>query len=284
MKPGMHKIRNQEYHAGPGLSSSDLKELLKSAAHYKTYKANPPEQTAEMLRGSLVHQMILEPELFDQEYAVGSFNIRRGKEYEKVVAENPGKIVISSEELCEATKCVEAFKEECSKNKELSELFEGVKELAFYWEDKESGALLKAKPDVITKTGKIVDLKTARDASFDAFQKQMVDLKYFVSAAHYLNGVREVIGMEIEGTSIIPHPPNTFHFVVIETKAPYAIAVYTLDEKAIEFGNALISHAIRNFSEAIATDEWRGYPKRVVEIGLPPWCYYKMNYVTAQGT
>jgi hypothetical protein len=84
MKPGIHKMSNEAYHSGLGLSSTGVKELVKSAAHYQAYLNAKREPTAEMIRGTVIHAMILEPESFDAQFAVGDFKIRRGKEYESL--------------------------------------------------------------------------------------------------------------------------------------------------------------------------------------------------------
>ncbi|MEB3212414.1 MAG: hypothetical protein VKL39_13730, partial [Leptolyngbyaceae bacterium] len=39
---GLIRVPNEAYHAGPGVSSTDLKKLLESPAHYKAHKKNPP--------------------------------------------------------------------------------------------------------------------------------------------------------------------------------------------------------------------------------------------------
>ena len=38
---GLFDISNEHYHAGPGASSSGLKEILRSPAHYEERRANP---------------------------------------------------------------------------------------------------------------------------------------------------------------------------------------------------------------------------------------------------
>ena len=39
------KISNAEYRAREGISSTELKKLMKSPAHYKHWKENPTEDT-----------------------------------------------------------------------------------------------------------------------------------------------------------------------------------------------------------------------------------------------
>ena len=276
MKPGIHDLKNSAYHCGEGLSSSGLKELIKSPAHFKHWIENPIEQTPQMALGSLVHAMILEPNKADEEFACGKFNVRRGKEFDACVAANPGKTILSEEQFNEANRIREAFLRERDLNPDLQALTEGMKEKSFFWEDKTTGVQCKVRPDCLTAHGVISDLKTTSDASFDAFQKQMVDLKYFVSGAFYLEGVGEAIAQGNLDIRI----PDRFSFVCLETKAPYAIKIYHLDSKAIEIGQTLVRLALSRFAESVATDEWPGYDRTPVTMDLPSWAYWKLNHLT----
>jgi hypothetical protein len=283
MKPGVHVIKNSAYHSGPGLSSSGVKELLKSALHFHTYKNTPNEPTPEMLRGTLVHTLILEPDKIHEDFVVGDFKIRRGKEYDNLVLNNPDKIVITREEFDEANLCAQSFWKQQADNSELNKLTTGGhRELSFYWEDKATGVLCKARPDLITDCGTtIVDIKTARDGSFDAFQKAIVDYKYFISAPYYLRGVNEVMSdpkLGPKGSVLWNVKPTRFVFVVIETKAPYAVSIYELDENALAFGSQLIDRALDSYAESVATDLWTGYSKSVIPISLPNWAMYRFNH------
>jgi hypothetical protein len=71
----MTVISNEEYHADPAISASQLKEICKSPFHYwKRYvdpDRSPSEPTAAMRLGSLVHCAVLEPNELLQRYAVG---------------------------------------------------------------------------------------------------------------------------------------------------------------------------------------------------------------------
>ncbi len=62
MKPGIYpNIENEAYHRGPGISSSELKTIIKSPMHYKYLSENPRPQTANMALGTAAHALILEP-------------------------------------------------------------------------------------------------------------------------------------------------------------------------------------------------------------------------------
>ena len=74
----LKKISNAEYHALDYVSKSHLDEVNKSAFHYWDRYINPdrviPEPTKQMLLGSAMHTMVLEPDIFENEYLVESAN------------------------------------------------------------------------------------------------------------------------------------------------------------------------------------------------------------------
>lgn len=280
MKPGIYdNLSNKEYHASEGISSSGIKHLIKSPAHYKASIATPTEPTPEMIKGSVIHTLILEPHKFEQEFAVGAFNYRRGKEYDKAINDNPGKIVISESDYDECLQIVGAFKKEVELNPLLKRLLEGDKEHSFYWNDFMTNVLCKCRPDNITPDGVIVDIKTSKDASKDYFQKALVDLGYFISAAFYLRGVnatRREASKTCDKEFKVAHQ---FCFIVIETKAPFSVALYYLDRDSIKVAEMLIDKALEALAKCQETGNYEGYSRALEEIGLPKWAYYKFDLV-----
>jgi hypothetical protein len=194
------------------------------------------------------------------------------------VENNPGKIILSKEEMEQAYRIKASFDNQIKAEPFLGRLLDGVKELSFVWEDPKTKILCKVRPDVLTKHGAIVDIKTTRNAAFDFFQKQLVDLGYFISAAYYLRGVTETIN-QIGPSPLVPVLPKAFVFIVIETEAPYAVAYYHLAPKALEMGDIFVERALDTYAEAVSTEKWEGYPKRLIEMDLPNWALYKFNYV-----
>lgn len=72
LPPGVYspeELSNEQYHAHPAISKSDLDKISRSPQHYKHKKENPEPETPSMLRGRAVHAAILEPDLFAKEYA-----------------------------------------------------------------------------------------------------------------------------------------------------------------------------------------------------------------------
>ena len=61
----------REYHNHSAYSNSDLKTILQSSLwHLKYKKENPSAPGKDLVLGSLLHTMILEPEKIDEEYAI----------------------------------------------------------------------------------------------------------------------------------------------------------------------------------------------------------------------
>ena len=64
------RISNKEYREREGVSSSDLKKLIKSPAHFRYWKDNPQEDTPALLFGRAAHKYVLETYDFYNEFAV----------------------------------------------------------------------------------------------------------------------------------------------------------------------------------------------------------------------
>lgn len=278
MKPGIYEnVSLADYHAAPGLSSSVLKELLKSGAHYKASLKEEREQSTEMRLGTLVHCMLLEPEKVNLQVHVGEYNVRRGKDWEIAKQDGEGKLICNREEYDRAQEIAEAFRVQATShpyfNGEKFKLLEGLKENSFFASCPKSGLLLKARPDNITANGVIVDFKTTSDASVDEFQRSIVKYGYYLSAAHYLNVVTEALKQFPHRS--IPVAPRAFVMIALETKAPYGFQVYFFSADALNAGRMHADKAMQTFKQCSETGIWEAYKKEMVEIGLPNWFYYK---------
>ena len=73
-------ISSKDYHVYPAISSTQCKHLLKSAWEFDYKRKHPKAPSAAMQFGSLVHQLVLEPEQFEQNYFVAEKPKRNTKE------------------------------------------------------------------------------------------------------------------------------------------------------------------------------------------------------------
>jgi hypothetical protein len=60
----------EAYHAHPAVGHTGLVKVSRSPAHFKEYRDNPPEPTPAKAFGHAIHAAILEPAVFQSQYAV----------------------------------------------------------------------------------------------------------------------------------------------------------------------------------------------------------------------
>lgn len=249
-----------DYHAIDALSASGAKHLLRSPAHYLAQKEKPMEPTAAMRLGTAVHTMILEPEKADIEIARAPKVDKRtkvGKEtLELFERENAGKLILDADVYDKAAAIADAV----AKHPVARELLkDGQAETSMLWEAHD-GIPCKARFDYYKGDG-IIDIKTTQDASPDAFARSIAGFKYHMQAAHYLQGYREVTGWDADH----------FTFIAVETEAPYAIGIYTLDEASLMSGRILMEKAALAYRTAQEPASWQGYSPNPMTISVPSW-------------
>ena len=200
-KTGIYRdISSTEYHAGSGLGSSHLRELLKSPLHHKTSINSPSKETPAMKLGTATHCAILEPERFEIEYVEAPCVDRRTKDGKALWSEleQSGKIILSSDEYTKVTDMANAIRGHDLASKLITG---GASEQSVYWEQKVSSLdvpeiFCKSRPDYVKPMQKgyvIVDIKTTQDAHISEFQrKAYYKYCYHLQAAHYIRGFENV--------------------------------------------------------------------------------------------
>lgn len=262
--PGIYDIDNETYHEGNGISKTGIKEFMKSPMHYWERYINPERKkqnkTQQMTFGSAFHIKVLEPHLFDSEVAIIPSGIDRrtkaGKsEWDQFQSESENKIVISESDH----EVLNIMADKIMQNPTAKNLIEGGQyERSIYYNDDDSGMLCKTRPDILHKYF-IADVKTAADASFNAFQRDLFNYGYHLQAAMCFDGVSKILEREMQ----------EFVFIVIEKTPPYAVAIYALDHDSIQFGKERYRAELIKIKNCIDNAEWPGYESRV--ISLPSW-------------
>ena len=252
------------YHAAPALGSTDLKNLLRSPAHYKAAKEAP--MASEALRvGTLVHECILEPDTWALRRDIPDVNKRTkaGKEalqkYYEVAGEE-GWLPVDPDDraLCEG------MRESAMAHRLVRSVLNAAdkKEQSCFWRDVSvdpTGIDCKSRFDGLAP-GLILDLKTTQDASPGAFRNAVARFDYHVQAAHYCTGAHAVTGKWPD-----------YAILAIEKKPPYACAVYQLDEDALSVGFQRRDEAIRRYVRCQQEGKWPAYPETVQTLSLPRW-------------
>jgi exodeoxyribonuclease VIII len=266
---GIHQgISNEEYHKGPGLSSSGMKKIAISPLHFKTPQFTDSEA---LIRGTATHCAVFEPERFAEEYIVEPDGVnRRTKAGRAEVAElaETGKIVLKRGMFED----VQGMATAVLTHKIASEYVTGgVAEQSVYWlqhvkygEKEETKILCKARPDYVIELENgdyvIVDLKTARDARPGAFERHSYwDYGYHISAAHYITGM----------TSILGKHPISFVFIAVEPEPPYGVITYFAEKSFLNYGFLENEAIYKTYAECFRTDNWPCYPEVMFGLKLP---------------
>lgn len=269
IESGFHAgIDNDDYHATPEISSSNIKTALKSMGKYKAQLDGESvfKTTPAMELGTLVHALVLEPHTFADQFAVsekfdGRTNAGKAGKAAFLLA-NEGKIIVNVDQM----EIAQAMAKAVMQHEEVKLLFavEGIVfEHSGFCYDPETELRVKYRPDIRTDHF-IADLKTCADASKEEFARSISKFGYHVSAAHYLKCDRDLFGTT----------HGQFIFICVESTFPYEVAVYTLKSTAIDHGYDQCSKALNMIKDAQTTGN---YPQLndglACEIDIPAWSY-----------
>jgi exodeoxyribonuclease VIII len=125
----------------------------------------------------------------------------------------------------------------------------------------EDGVLRKARIDALPEGGNvIVDIKSCQSADPDLMAKSVASYRYDVQAAYYLD-LCQLLGLD----------KTEFLFVCVEKQPPYAVAVYALDQQAIEWGRKQYQRDLAAVKHCMAEDHWPSFTTDITTLGLPAW-------------
>ena len=270
MKVGIYdNLSNKDYHAHKeSISRSAIMDFNKSAYTYWAKHINPnrpePKVTPAMELGTAFHTLILEPHLFEKNYAIEPEKVllkdvgrERYEEYKKQVEllTITDKIILSFETM-ERLLCMKKSLNE--HEKAMAFILDGKYEQSYFWLDLNSGLMAKARPDIL-HANIIVDLKTCDDASPRAFQRAMAESGYHVQGAMVQEGIRKLEEREVS---------NVVN-VCVETKYPYSIGIYPIDESALEIGYTKFKQSLLDIKQAKENNDYPHYLTQT--ISLPVW-------------
>jgi exodeoxyribonuclease VIII len=266
MKLGFNKgVSNADYHADREfLSSSSLKLLNKCPREfYKKYVKEEKEEdegkakSANLVFGSLVHTLILEPEMLEEEYVL--YTGEKGKssnEYKnwKKGLEEAGdeREIITQSQLSKASMLTDIVNESeyatglldsGEPEKTLCVELDGVKiKVRADWYDNEAGAI----SDVKTTSGGL---------SYEEVQRACLDWGYALSAALYVDCFAQETGKSVD-----------FYFIFVG-KSPMGCEVYKASEQFLEYGRKQYKKAIKQIKESRESGVW--FNEGIRELSMP---------------
>jgi hypothetical protein len=252
-----------EYHSSAGISKHGLDLINRAPALYRHQKLNPVDDPTPAMRfGTLAHLMILEPDKFSSETFLMPACDRRTKEGKEIYASAmraaAGRMVITPEELEQ----LKGMQKAICEDKACSNALSNIKhvEASLYWIDQLDDVACRARLDAIKENGMIVDYKTTDNASPEAFLRTVLNFRYHVQAAFYLDGLKAITGQE-----------GTFVLVAQEKKAPYLCCVYIVGDDLVEKGRQEYRKDLGTYKQCVTQDTWEGISSHPLELHLPRW-------------
>lgn len=270
----IHGMANAEYHAHASISSSQLKDVLRSPAHFYAKYVAPDREvkqpTDSMILGSAVHALFLEPDIFDDEFATSPVFDRRTKagkqDFVKFQAESYGKTILTPEQKETAQRMASSLV-----SHPVNQIImqgNGFRESSIFYVDMESGLDCRVRPDYHIPpceewvNGLVLDLKTCDDARPAAFARSIANFNYHTSAAMYCDGFQAYYNT--------PNPPD-YIWLVIERDRPFACAAYQADEAILFIGHSKKRQALELIADCKRMNQWPSYSPRIESIALPAW-------------
>ena len=248
---------NDAYHSHPeGISSTGLKSVLRSPAHYKFQAAHETTRAKQM--GTACHTAMLEPDRYKAEYVLlREVNVRTASEYKQAVKVHGSEIVLVAHEADKVAGMQEAVLANPLMRSRLTG--EGWRELSLFVRDPDTQVLIRVRYDLLLTDGTIVDVKKTQDARPDPFSRAIDNYGYDLSAALYVDAFEWATGKEAQ-----------FEFAAVEETMPHGHKLYRPCDTTLGEGRRKYREALASFAQCELCGVWPSLPCDEPEIiGLP---------------
>jgi len=264
---------NSVYHKAPGVSGSGLHVIQQfSPAHYAYGGTDDDKDQRPKEMGTAIHTALLEPDRFASEYMLlRDVPDRRASEY-KEAAKVYGKDKTLAGKEADKVSGMQAAVHAHTRARELID-DAAVHELSAFATDPYTDTLVRCRPDIVTHSGAIVDLKKARDARERPFASACVNYGYDLKAAFYCDVWEWATGA----------PPSAYYLLVVEEQPPHAVRVYTMPDDWMQRGRRLYREALDLYAQCRANDEWPAYGDGEECLMPPSWVTYEMEQEETEG-
>lgn len=272
------------------ISKSGLDLIARSPYHYWAKYLNP-DRPAEAPKkhfvvGSITNDVLLQAHLLDEQYVIVPADAPRRPTAAQLNAKKPsdetlaaiewwdnfnekvgGRTVVEADDYDRACRMRDAVHAHPAARVLLKQ---GIAEKTLYFEEPETGAKCKCRPDFIgvmpNNEHMLIDLKTTSDASPDSFGRSALSWRYHVQAAFYSEGFYHATG----------NFPQIFGFVVVEKEYPFAVACYYADERTLELGHNAYMKNLQTYLDCLQSGVWPGYSEKLERLALPEYIFKQL--------
>ena len=244
-------MKASDYHSHPAWSPTALKAAVTGTMQAWWHRfgpdAKPFEPSGDMVKGDLVDALLTPPFLVEERFAVFSSIARNTKAGAAncAAAAAAGLTPVSQDMLDQAHAVAASLRQDPVISEVLAALDPAHSQQPHFWSD---GARRPCRclPDVVTKDGRLFDLKKTRSAVPRRFYWQAKDLAYDLQLAHLALGYAERTGSM----------PKELGFIVFEWEEPFDCALLVFDQADIETGLKRREEAFRRIAECQANGQW----------------------------
>lgn len=199
------------------IDQSQLKQFLKNPADWAYHRLNDDHKPTDAMKfGTAFHAYLLGTSDVVSLPEGESFRSKDNQKWRDEQLE-AGNIIVSYNDMQLLKRMKEGI-EQTSLMPEYPDYMEiieqGTKEQCIEWKDRQTGLMLKAKPDLIpVGTDYLVDLKTAQKADAESFAKEVINYGYHIQTVFYRAAVAACKPEAFDRGS---KAPSTMQFWVFE--------------------------------------------------------------------
>jgi hypothetical protein len=258
-------IPEDTYHRHPALSSTGARRLLESPARFKYDRDHvlPGKQAFDL--GHAAHAKILGvgngTVAYPDEHLTpsGAVSTKAATTAWAEEQRAAGLVPIAPQQAAAVNGMAEAVLAHPTARELLEQA--GHAEASVFVTDADTGVPMRARFDYLADIA--VDLKTSsKPANADGFTRSVASYGYDVQQEFYLRALGE---------------RRPFRFIVVETAAPYLVAVHELDLAWQQMGAAKVQRALEVYAECSSSGIWPGYGDDIQLLSPPAWLTYQFE-------
>lgn len=249
--PAKGSDKTYTYHRHPAWSPTALKAAATGtmAAWWHKFQPGAPvfDPSPDMIKGDLVDALLLPPRSLSGRFAVYDTIARSKADGKRNVqeAQEAGVTPVTTEMFDHANRICDVLRADPIIGEILAAIDDAHSQQPHFWDDV-AGRPCRCLPDIVTRDGRLFDLKKTRSAVPRRFYWQAKDLAYDLQMAHLAIGHESRHGA----------PPAMVGIIAFEWDEPFDRSVLILDEQDLATGRERREEAFRRIAECQAAGEW----------------------------
>lgn len=276
----VHGMPNERYHQVRAASKSTLGRILESPYQVRH---GTDEGTPAMEFGTLAHTLLLEPETFEERYAVvpeGMVRNAKHKVYQAFLAEAGDRECVKANDVANARLLARAVRAHPSLAKYLDDPRVTILvEVSLFWEDPTTGVLCRCRADLLIIPHDLdqpivcFDLKTFPGVpTYGAIQYHgEKTLGWPTASAFYSDGVTAVYGR-----------PCDFVIIAAQKVPPFEVSMVAyslggLEDEVYQYGKKRYLRGLEVYRHCLETDTYPPAIQKIAKMELSSWAQRELN-------